>query len=120
MDAVLEFPFTADLPAAEREDGQTRRERAERQVRVLRTMIEKKGVYMPIGIVSRVLDVSRQRVHDIVRQGHLDKVEFDGTTFITEASLIEYVNSERKAGRPPKVPTIKEMAVMAKDFASEV
>jgi len=121
MDAVLEFPFAVSLPVPSEDDAAlTRAERAKRRLSLLKAMVASKGLYVPVALTAEILGVSVQRVHDIVRQGYLEKVKVHEITFITEASLIEYVHSERRNGRPPTLPkTVTEMAKLAVKFGKE-
>jgi len=121
MDAVLEFPFAAGLPVPSEDDASlSRSERAKRRLALLKAMVASKGLYVPVALTAEILGVSVQRVHDIVRQGYLEKVFVHELTFITEASLIQYVHTERRNGRPPSLPkTLPEMAKMAAKFGRE-
>jgi hypothetical protein len=121
MDAVLEFPFAAALPVQSEDDSALpRAERARRRLSLLKAMVASKGLYVPVALTAEILGVSVQRVHDIVRQGHLEKVQVHALTFITESSLVEYVHSERRNGRPPSLPkTVTEMARLAAKFGRE-
>jgi hypothetical protein len=119
VEAIAEFPFVGELPAAQvDESAMDRRQRLVKKLAMLRTMMESDGQLVPVALVAECFGLSKQRVHGIVEQGHLRKVDIHGTSYITENSLIEYLNSERRNGRPRK-PSIPQMAKAAAKFASQ-
>jgi hypothetical protein len=61
------------------------------------------GMLIPLSMAAKLLDLSRSRVDDIVRDGRLRRVTIDSHAFITENSIREFASVERKAGRPVKV-----------------
>lgn len=123
MEAVLEFPFTAEMPVASEPDLSKlpRNERVARQVEAMRAMMDKRGALVPLPLVAELLGVSKQRVHDIIAQGHLEKISIHGHRYVPEDSLVAYVNTERRNGRPPKLPkSATELAKIAIRAAKEI
>jgi len=120
MDAITaEFPFVEALPKVD-ESGLTRHERLQRRLSMIRTMAETDGQLIPVALAAELLTLSRQRIHRIVEQGHLKKVTIHGTSYVTENSLLDYITSERKAGRPPKIPSsVQDCAKLAVKFGRE-
>ncbi len=118
---AMEFPAFAELPF----DGRTKREKTKLAkvwdiFQDIRKIAAEKGMLVPQTFAAKVLGISSQRVWVLVDDGKLESVEFNGTRFITEKSLIEFAQLERKAGRPPKLPTTYgEAAKYSKDFAKE-
>jgi hypothetical protein len=98
--AASEFPFVEALPKREKSRAVKRWE----ALREYQELCERHGVLVPQSAVAEVLDLSHQRVSQIVVDGRLIAVRFHGHTFITHASLLEFAKMERKPGRPWKVP----------------
>jgi len=61
-------------------------------------LAEQFGGLAPQAFVHELLDVSRQRVHELVKNGHLEQVDFMGTKWISGRSLSEWINNPRKLG----------------------
>lgn len=123
MEAVLEFPFTAELPkvAEVDESSLSRPERLNRKLAAYRALVESKGDLLPFAMVAAILKVSRQRVHELVEQGHVERIEWEGHPYIVADTVVEYVNSERKAGRPVKcIKGTREIMSAAMTAAKEV
>jgi len=119
MEAIAEFPFCESLPKVD-ESSLSKTERLQRRLAVIRTMAETDGQMIPVALAAELLGVSRQRVHEIVTQGNLKKHTIHGTSYVTENSLLEFVKTERKAGRPPKFPSsIRDCAKAAIKFGRE-
>lgn len=98
---AMEFPFVERLPKREKSAMGKLWDRFQEASRIS----EKEGMLVPAGVAARLLDVSRQRVYDLCKQGTLRTVDLDGSMLITENSLVEYCQTERKAGRPIGIPT---------------
>jgi len=62
------------------------------------TLAEQFGGLAPQAFVNELLGVSRQRVHDLVKSGHLEQVDFMGTKWISARSLTDWINNPLKAG----------------------
>lgn len=114
---VAEFPFTSELPKRQR----TRLQSLWDQLSEIRAVVESKGMLIPASMAAKVLGVSRQRVHDLIKEGRLENVEMNGHNFITEASVVDYAKSERKAGRPVKgVQTAREVWAASRESTAEL
>jgi hypothetical protein len=96
----LEFPFVAELPKREKSKLGSLWD----QFGLLKGLIDEKGAMVPPVLAGKLLDVSYQRVWQLVAAGKLERVEFGGHGFITENSIVELARSERKTGRPLKLP----------------
>jgi hypothetical protein len=61
----------------------------------------------PQAFVNDLLGVSRQRVADLIKEGHLEQVDFIGSKWVSGRSLKTWMSSPRKTGggrsnkRPP-------------------
>lgn len=96
---ALEFPYVETLPKREKSKVVKVWDLFQEMSRVT----DEKGMLVPQSLVAKVLDVSRQRIHDLVKQGGLETHDVFGVPFVTERSVVAYAKSERKAGRPMKV-----------------
>lgn len=93
---VLEFPAFAELPKREKSKLQKIWDAFEE----LSKATDEKGLLVQQSIVARLLDVSPQRVSELVKLGRLETHVFNGVPLVTERSLVDFAKSERKAGRP--------------------
>lgn len=108
---VMEFPGFADLPKREK----SKVHRVWDAFRELSNVSGEKGLLVTQSVVARLLDISRQRVHDLVKEGRLETYVFEGVPLVTEKSLVAFAQVERKTGRPCKIPvTIGECLRRAK------
>jgi hypothetical protein len=118
---VMEFPAFAELPLG----GKTKREKTQLAkvwdaFQDIRKVVEEKGMLVPQTFASKVMGVSHQRIGELLNNGKLESVEFNGTRFVTEESLIAFCKTERKTGRPPKLPTTYgEAAKRSIEYAKE-
>lgn len=112
--AAIEFPFVEKLPKREK----SRIQKAWDLVSALNKAQQEKGNLIPYGLAAKVLGVSATRITELRRLGTLDSVEIDGHVFVSEHSLIAFAKSERKAGRPPKLPqSAGEMWKRSREFS---
>jgi hypothetical protein len=86
------FAFMADVPLD-----------AKKQKRVglftmLRAVFKEDGPYIPAGLVQELLGVSRQRVHQLIKDEKIKTVIVDGHHFVTEASLKAYLAESEERG----------------------
>jgi len=79
----------------------------------------KHGVLLPQHYAATLLSVSNQRVHQLVNDGRLMTVEVGGLRYVTENSMTAYAQSERKAGRPPKIPSLKAIFGKARESVQD-
>lgn len=106
---ALDFPAFAHLPKRDK----SRIERVWDSFQELSRVSEQKGMLIPQVYAARVLDVSPQRVTELIRRGILETYNVHDVPFVTGNSVVAYAKSERKAGRPPKTLTQKKVFVKA-------
>jgi len=94
---VSEFPFVESLPKREQRQVETVWD----SLQSLKWLCQDKGLPVPPNVAADLLGVSRQRVHQMMKAGQLERVEFRGHPFILESSIRFLAETERKAGRPP-------------------
>lgn len=103
---TADFPFVQDLPKREKSKLATLWD----QFQAFRKASAEHGSLLPQNFAAELLGVSRQRIHQLIEEGKLQVVCVHTSRFITEGSLVDLAKSERKAGRPFKLPeTTKEM-----------
>lgn len=102
--AVAEFPFVAELPKREK----SKIGKIWDHWKEVKAITEEKGMLVPPVVAALLLDVSRQRVHQLVEAGRLERVDFGGQGYITEASLVEWAKAEHVNGRPVKDRSLRE------------
>lgn len=113
--AAIEFPFVERLPKREK----SRLQKAWDLFQEAKAAQDKHGFLVPERLAAKVAGVSQQRISQLRQAGVLLTVDIDEHPFITEDSLVEWMKSERKRGRPPKVQTASECWQAAREFASE-
>ena len=101
--STMELPFMADVPKRVT-SSKSKMEIAICAVREMKQLVEKHGMLIPSIIASEVLGVSKTRVYELLKTGQLTPVRYGNYTYVTEDSLITFAKTERKAGRPPKMP----------------
>lgn len=98
--AITEFPFVAEMPKREKSKLQKVWDR----FKEIQALQDVHGMLIPHVMAAKLLDVSHQRVSQLVEAGKLVCVKIEGSSLITEKSLVELAKSERKAGRPFNTP----------------
>lgn len=78
------------------------------KLREFMEVIDLHGPLIERAHIPVVLDVSRQRVHQLVEEGRIATVKVQGRVFIPMASLDAYLSEERKNGRPVRERTLSE------------
>ena len=81
--------------------------------RNLRAITSREGGLLPFASAATVLGVSKQRVHDLVKEGTLHPIDLLGKRWLSANELESFVKLQRQAGRPWKEPSIKEQWVAA-------
>jgi hypothetical protein len=109
----LNFPFVESLPKKEK----SKFARIWEQFEALRIVAREKGMLVPIPLAAKIIGVSRTRVDDLIEQGRLETHDVNGHRFVSEASVIAYARSERKAGRP--LGDLNNLPKMAISYAKE-
>jgi hypothetical protein len=113
----FEFPFVESLPKREK----SKLRKVWDELEALRQVSAEKGQLLPVQFVVQLVGVSAQRVHQLMAAGTLERVEVNGRPFVTESSVLAWCKTERKAGRPPKVPTNdREAAAAAWEYGKTV
>jgi hypothetical protein len=56
------------------------------------------GTLVPLYLVQEALDVSRQRVHQLINAGQLDTVEVCDRTYVPAVVLEMFMSADRKSG----------------------
>jgi hypothetical protein len=97
---INDFPFVAELPKREK----SKLAKVWDTFQELRAATAEHGSLVPTVMAANILGVSRQRVMQLVVDGKLISVCIHGQPFIGEKSLVEHARSERKTGRPFKIP----------------
>ena len=115
---VNEFPFVEALP--KREKGRVAK--ILETIREFSALQKEHGTLIPAPLAWGVLGVSRSRLYELVELKRLPGIQHHGQWYIPEEALLEFCKSERKAGRPPKVPTsnrdlLKISIEAAKEFS---
>jgi hypothetical protein len=100
MDAIdaTEFPFVEQLPKREVKKVCGVWD----LIKSYRDNYATDGILLPVSISAQALNVSKQRVHQLVETGRLKIRYINGSAFITENSLLECAETARKIGRPFK------------------
>jgi len=63
---------------------------------------QREGKLIQASFAADLLNVSRQRVDELMKSGQLKRVEVNGHPFVTVGSVEDFCKTERKAGRPRK------------------
>ena len=95
---ISEFGFVSELPKREKSKYAKFRER----YAAYKAFIEENGMVVVIPVAAKLAGVGGQRIRDLMEEGRLKVVKFEGRYYVTEDSLVEYMSSERKSGRPSK------------------
>jgi hypothetical protein len=96
-DSVLsEFPFVKSLP--KREKGKLAK--LWEHLDEIAAVEQREGKLIQVSFASALLNVCRQRVHQLMDSGQLKRIEVNGHPFVTVRSVAEFCETERKAGRP--------------------
>lgn len=72
--------------------------------------IERHGPLVLKSQVALILDVSRQRVSQLEKQGRIVSVKVWNREWVPVASIETYFADERKNGRPPAHPLLDEVS----------
>jgi hypothetical protein len=86
-------------------------------------LAEEFGGLAPQAFVDDLLGVSRQRVGDLIREGHLEQIDFIGTKWVSGRSLRAWMNTPKThgGGRANKRPPMwKQVVFDAKTSLAEL
>jgi len=53
---------------------------------------------VPVQLAADLADVSKQRIHELMRDGRLHRINVHGKPFVTEKSFVAWATSERANG----------------------
>ena len=95
---ISEFPFVQELPKSERAEVKGIWD----DLMEFKRLSQEKGFLIPTGMAPGLAGVSRQRIYDLIEAGRLERVTVGNFSFVTDASLGEFVRSDRKPGPKPK------------------
>ncbi len=70
--------------------------------------MERHGPLFPRAFLPMALDLSRQRVADLVNDGRIATIQVAGREMVPVAALEAFLSLERKTGRPVKELTLRE------------
>jgi len=98
---VLEMPFVATLRRREK----SKIEKVWDTVKQISDIEREVGRLLPQAFAAKLLNLSRQRICQLVDEGILQSFTVGNVRMVTEASIITLAQTERKAGRPPNLPT---------------
>jgi hypothetical protein len=70
--------------------------------------VEREGPLLPRAMVPYVLDVSRQRIQQLIDEDRIATVMVGEREFVPVAALNAFMADERKGGRPVKELTLRE------------
>lgn len=102
--AATEFGFVQAFPKRTK----SKLEKLTEHIAEVRRLNEQHGVLIPATYAATLLGVSRQRVDELMSDGRLVRLRAFDHVYVTEESMKDYARTERKAGRPPKVPSMRE------------
>jgi len=93
---TMPFPFLAEVPKRERPaimDGWA-------ELEEFQEMVRQNGAAIPATFAAKLLNVSKQRVYELIETGRLQRIELGGHGFVTADSLVAWGKAEHKVGRP--------------------
>ncbi len=76
--------------------------------RVLAKAIEENGPMVARAMLPVLLDVSKQRVYQLITEGRIARLQVNGQEMIPVASIEAFLADERKGGRPVRERTLRE------------
>jgi len=103
VEQIAEFPFVEAMPKREK----SRLARVWEQFQLVREAVRIHGALIPQSYAKTLLDLSKQRVHQLVNEGKLTSIDLGGVRYVTEKSILAWAEAEHKTGRPVKVPSTK-------------
>lgn len=111
------------FPELNRTDVEEKRLGLLERWRMFGKLADEFGGLAPQAFVDDLLGVSRQRVGDLIREGHLEQVEFIGTKWVSGRSLRAWMNDPKThgGGRANKRPPMwKQVVFDAKTSLAEL
>lgn len=86
------------FPELNRSDLEEKRLGLLERWRIFGKLAEDFGGLAPQNFVDDLLGVSRQRVGDLIRDGHLEQVDFLGSKWVSGRSLRAWIDNPKKTG----------------------
>lgn len=81
-------------------DGLPRREKTRwEELQEMNALSRERGALLPTGLAAEVLDVSRQRLYQLLDAGRIESFEFFGRKWVPEGDLLAWAKSDRTPGR---------------------
>lgn len=91
-----------------------------RELQEMSRVIAKEGLLCPVNTAAGLLDLSPQRVNQLMNENTLRYWEFLGRRYVRARDLAAFVELERKAGRPWKKPCAKDLWKSSVEEVKEV
>jgi len=109
-----EFPFVSELPRREKSAVGKALDILSQYGELTR----KHGTLVPSVMASSLLDISPQRLLELIYAGRFEgAVQLGRWWYIPEKALLEHAKTvSKKGGRRPKSPTFKECLTMAREM----
>src|ERR1035437_1599841 len=117
LTADIEFPFAEAFPKRVK----SRWDKLADEWEAFKFESKQLGGIVPAQLAASLGGVSHQRILQLLETGPLTRVELNGHVYVGEDSLVEWLKSERKSGRPLKLPvTIREQWKLSREVAKEI
>ena len=110
-----EFSFVEALPKTEK----SRLVKVWDLFKQMKEISGTEGDLLPLMFAAKLLDLSRTRMDQLIADGRLKRYSLDGHVFITSNSIVEFAKTERKNGRPLKVPSVSETFKISRQYVRE-
>ena len=79
-----------------------------------RKTFNSEGGLLPIATAARLMGLSKQRVHELIKEGTLVPVEACEKKWLSANQVEDFIKLEREAGRPWHKPSVKELWKMSR------
>ena len=97
MAGAVAQPWLFDVPATELKRVKNKWE----ELAEMADKSEEVGGLIPPALAASLLDVSRQRVHNMIERGRINSWMFFGDRYVSAAEVHAFMASERKPGPKP-------------------
>jgi uncharacterized protein YkwD len=77
------------------------------------------GGLVPVSVVSTILGVTRQRVHQLVEEGTFSHWTFYGKKWVSQDEVVAFAKLNRQAGENQFRPSVKELWKASKEHGKE-
>jgi len=96
--SITEFPFVAEMPKREK----SKLAKLWDELSVARDTVEEHGALLPMYLAAELMNVSRQRVDQLLESGKLQGAVVFDKRWVLQSSVEAWAREEHKAGRPLK------------------